>query len=192
MATPTVADLIAEVATECGLMLADVGLYLRNPDGTTPAIMIGLRKGARAVTLTLIDPMVVADADLVNLSGFALERVLDEAKLHALQWVLLNWFRATTKHQQALSSTPMSSGYLMDERMGVKTRVGELRDICERPYREPSDPMVVAGRWGQTSPTVAPGQYPVEVRPGYVGPALPEGYAFPYGPGFGFGWGGIP
>lgn len=188
---PAVADLEAEVATECGLMLADTGLYLRSPDATTPAIRIGLRKGAKAVMLTLTDPLALADSDVAVLSGFAIERVLDEAKLHALQWVLLNWHRATMRHQEPLSSTPVISGYLVDEKRAVKDRVSELKAICDEPYREPSDPTVVVGRLGETRPTVAAGQIPVVVGPGYTGQAYPYGDGYPYGHGYGnYGYGG--
>jgi hypothetical protein len=171
---PVVADLEAEVAVECGLMLADVGLYLRSPDATTPAIRIGLRKGAKAVGMTISNPLVLQDSDVARLSTFAVERVMDEARLHSLQWVLLNWHRATQAHQEPLSATSVVSGYLVDEKRGIQARVAELKAICSEPYREPSDEVIVANRFGPTGPLARE----------------PEG---PYGPyygpyGWGFGW----
>lgn len=149
---PTVEDLDAELTEICGLVLADAGLFLRaldNADPTkpiTPTIRRGLRKGALAVGWTLLDPSTVQDADIVGMSGFALQRVKDEAELYSLQQCLLGWWRVTQQEQQALTAEPMQGGWRLDQKRGVKDRVSELKAICDEPYREPTDPTVVANR----------------------------------------------
>lgn len=149
---PTVIDLDAEVTDICGLILADAGLFLRALDEVdptkpiTPVVRRGLRKGALAVSWTLLDPSKLQDADLVGMSGFALQRVKDEAELYSFQQCLAGWYRVTQKEQEALSSAVVSSGWRLDQKRGVKDRVSELKVICDEPYREPTDPTVVANR----------------------------------------------
>ncbi len=134
------------------------------------------------------------------MSSFAIERVLDEAKLHSGQWILMYWSRATRKHQEPLSSTPVISGFLVDERRGIKDRVAELKAICDVPYREPVDHAVVLDAHGRHyAPTPAQGTptdpIPDPVLP--VNPYYPGFYGYPYGRGYGpgygygYGWGGL-
>lgn len=145
---PTVADLDAEVTGRCGLVLHDAGLFLRALDSAmqavTPVVRQGLRKGFKCVGYTPSDPLILADADILNLSTFALERVVDEAELFSLQQCRLGWWRVTQRHQEPLSSAVTSSGWLIDELRGVKDRISELKAMCEKPYLEPTDQIVVA------------------------------------------------
>lgn len=166
---PTVADLEQVVAYRCGAVLQEVGTYLTSPDGTTPSIREGLRRGCKAVVLTISNPLVLADSDTANLSGFATERVIDEAELFAMEEALVNWWRLCKKHMEAVSATPILSGWLVELKQSVKNRISQLKAICDEPYREPSDPMVVVGHFGETHPSVAPGQYPVTVSPLFTG-----------------------
>lgn len=167
---PTVEDLDAEVTERCGIVLSDAGLFLRAlVDGVavSPVVRVGLRKGAHAVGFTLLDPSTLQDPDVVGMSGFALERVKDEAELYSLQQCLLGWWRVTQKEQEALSSAVVSSGWRLDQKRGVKDRVSELKAICDEPYREPTDPTVVANRSdfveGQRNPFDSP-YYPGAYR----------------------------
>ena len=75
-----------------------------------------------------------------------------------------------------MSPTPMLSGWRMEEQNAIRTRISELKMICDVPYREPSDPTVAVGPYGMTYPTVAPGQLPVGVSPNFAGPIPPGGY----------------
>ena len=169
---PTVADLEAAVVELCGLVLADAGLFLRALDGgdptkpITPVVRAGLVKGALAVGWTLLDPTRIQDADLVGMSGFAIDRVTDEAELFSLQQCLLGWWRVTQKEQEPLSSAVVASGWRLDQKRGVKDRVSELKAICDEPYREPTDPTVVANR----SDDLNPGRYPSGRDCGYPSP----------------------
>lgn len=145
---PTVADLEAEVAGQCGVALADAGVYLRAVEQggmpITPAIRQGLRKGAHCVGLCLANPLVLADADVAVLSGFQLERVMTEGRLFALKLAHAHWHRAVQKEgQPALAPAAMQGGWLMEEKRNLEKTISELNAICSRPYREPGDPIVV-------------------------------------------------
>lgn len=195
---PTVANLVEVVSHRCGAILQEVGLYSAGTNWDTPVILAGLRQGAKCVGFTIASPLSLADSDAAGLSTFAVERVLDEAELFALEQALLNWWRALKKHSEAMSSTLMLSGWLVELKNAVRNRVSQLKAMTAEPYREPSDPSVVVGRFGETFPTVAPGQIPVAVSPFYTGPAFADGRIWgayfgpgnPYGPQGGFGgWG---
>jgi hypothetical protein len=145
----TVADLVAEVSTQVAVALAEAGVYLRALDDggnpTTPFILQGLRKGVKAVGLAPANPLYLTDGDAARVSPFAVERVLLEARLHALEMTLLNWNRAVRKHDDhALSPAPMAGGWLSEQRRDIAGQVASLRAECQKPYREPADPIVVA------------------------------------------------
>lgn len=182
---PLVADLANEVSQRCGLMLDEVNIYLGG-DLSAP-IQQGLRVGCKKVMLTLANHLVLQDSDVANLSTFAVERVETEAELFALQWAMKNWYRAVRNHQAAVSSDVVASGWLRELKMGIRDHISSLKAICDEPYREPSDLVVVANRFGQTEPTVAPGQLPVQVTPG-LGAGHPIdrliGGDYGYGDGF--------
>ena len=185
---PLVSDLEAEVNERCGLLLAEAGEYLLGPAdagtglATTPAIREGLRRGCKAVGLTLANGLVLADADAAQLTTHAVERVMDEAELFALARALLMWWRVAQVDQEAVSSSVVASGWRVDQKAAVKARVGELKAICAVPYREPTDPTVVMNR-----DQCVPGQ------PLPPGDCNPWGYPYglgTYGPYGTFGQGG--
>jgi hypothetical protein len=195
---PLVADLQVEVATRCAPLLVETGVYLPQADGTLPVIRVGLRLGCKAVMLTLANPLVLQDSDVAVLSSFAIERVEDEAELYALQQGLMQFWRSAQRDMEAFSAQPVSSGWKFELRRAIQVRISELKSICDKPYREPSDPTVVVGSCGETYPSVPSGQQPVEVTPYYTGPApnsgrygpWPNGYGYGYGHGGGYGqWG---
>jgi hypothetical protein len=147
MATPTIAALTKEVAEECGLLLADAGVYLTADDGSTPAISQGIRRGLKAVRQTPADPLVPADSDLLGLSTYAVERVLDEAKLHALQIGHLQLYRAAQADQEPFSAEAVSSGWRMTQLRLVERRISELKAVCDTAYREPGVEFTIAHRY---------------------------------------------
>lgn len=189
---PIVLDLENEVADRIGLLLDAAGLFARAADGTIPLIRAGLRIGAKAVSLTLANAMVIADADVALLSSFAIERVMDEAEWHSLKIALAGWWRVTQHDQKAVSSAVVASGWRLDQKRAVKDRVAQLEAICREPYREPVDPAsVVDGRGCPVPPTGSPPQPAYDrYAPGYY----PYGTGGPYGYGYGVGpyWGYYP
>lgn len=146
MAAPTIAALTGEVAQECGLLLADAGAYLTAADGSSPAIAQGIRRGLKAVRLTPADPLVPADSDLLGLSPYAVERVLDEAKLHALQLAHLQFYRAAQSEQEPFSPEVVSSGWRMTQLRLIERRISELKAICDVAYREPGVEFAIGHR----------------------------------------------
>lgn len=174
---PTVRALECEVAGQCGVALAEVGLYLRGVDQggvpVTPAILQGLRKGAKCCGVYLANPLSLADADAANLSPFAVERVLAEGLLFALELVLLHWHRAVQREMDPVAPAPMQGGWLLQEKQAVRDQVARLRALCAEPYREPADPIVVSNA-GDDQPF------------GHD----PYGHGYGYGYGYGHGWGG--
>lgn len=149
---PTVIDLDAEVTEICGIILADAGLFLRALDDgdptkpITPVVRRGLRKGALAVGWTLQDPSTLQDGDIVGMSGFALQRLKEEAELYAFQQCLAGWYRVNQKFQEPLEQDVARGGWANEEKQDVKARVSELKSDLSEPYREPTDPAVVANR----------------------------------------------
>lgn len=194
MTTPVLVDLVTEVAGRCGLLLAEAGVYLLAPDGSTPCIIQGIRRGMKAVALTLNDPQIPADADVANLSTFAIERVIDEAEWFSLNRALLSWWRVAQKEQEAVSSSVVSSGWRLEQKRAVKDRTADLKALCMNPYREPTDTMVAFDRFGNLSPTTAAGAPPSFV-PGYsfsflYGMSSPFGFGGSWGGATGYGYGG--
>lgn len=184
---PTVADLEAEVAGQCGVALADAGVYLRAVDQggmpITPAIRQGMRDGALSVGLYLPNPLVLTDADVAVLSGWQIRRVKFEGMRFALRQAHQHWHRAVQKEgQPALAPAAMQGGWLMEEKRNIEKTISELNAICSQPYREPGDPIVV----GNAHPGF-PG-----VSDTFLTPDNSDGVdttAGPYGPwGYG-GWG---
>lgn len=161
---PTIADLEQDVATECGLLLAEAGVYLLAIDTasglpTSPVIRKGLRMGCKCVGLTLANSLVVTDADVVGLSTFASERVVMEATLYSLEQALLNWWKVgKADEQEKYSPTPVASGWRAQQKQSIVTRIGELKGDTAEPYREPTDPVVVMG--GTASRPDEFGRYP--------------------------------
>jgi hypothetical protein len=181
---PVVADLVAEVNERCALNLADAGQYL--PGGLSPSILEGLRRGCKAVMLTLANPLVLQDSDVAFLSTFGVERVEDEAEMFALQRALAYWWRVAMKDQKPVSSERVEGGWRLEQKACVRARVAELKLICDVPYREPSDQIVVANRFGQTSPNVPPGSLPIVETPGVgvtvgIAPGVVYGGYGPFG-----------
>lgn len=165
---PIVTDLVAEILERCAPHLATSGQVLLDAQGSPSVVLRGLRKGFEACCYTTAAPMAIQDQDVATLTRAALERVLDEAELFSLQRVLSLWHMATMKHQEAMSSAVVASGWLVDARRGVKDRVSELKATCGVPFREPTDTVVVSNsRWPFA------GECPDGVIP--VGPCYPSG-----------------
>lgn len=156
---PTLPPIVADVLAEAGLTLHDVGLYLDGPNGATRAAMAGIRKGLVAVSVAPADPFNLADADVAGLSSFALERVRDEAVLHALRVALQRWDLAlATAGLAPLAKADEANGGTAQERKRLtQARVAELAAACQAPYREPSEQFVRA----EAEP---PGSYPYPGR----------------------------
>jgi hypothetical protein len=173
MAAPTIADLTAEVAQEVALLMADAGVYLTAPDGSTPAIAQGLRRGCKAVALTPADPLVLADSDVALLSTYAVERVIDEAKLFALKRARLYLYRAAQVEQEPVSPNVVASGWRLEQSRAISARISELKAICDVPYREPSSEFSVDHR-----PRFDPAS-----RPSIIDACYPDdcGYGFGHG-----------
>jgi hypothetical protein len=180
MPTPVLADLVAGVATRCGLLLAEAGVYLDGPAGSSPAILEGIRRGFKAVGVTLNDPLVPADADVLNLSSFAIERVEDEAERFALHRAAMNWWRVARMDQDPVSATPIASGWRLEQKRAVKERLAELASICDQPYREPTAQVVV------TDPSCPPGMACPSIPTGQS-PWYPPDATYPYGSPYGHG-----
>ena len=132
----TVAQLEEAVAWRCGLLLDDVGRYLDGATGTTRAIREGLRVGVKAIGLPTADPLALADADLIPLSGPAAERVLDLAELYALRVVLLRWPLAMKTHGIApvAAADDTRGGTLWSQQQAIRERVRDLEAIVALPY----------------------------------------------------------
>jgi hypothetical protein len=191
---PTVGNLQDEVASRIGVVLQDVGLFrlvvpVYSSIGDTPVILQGLRKGVKAVGLTPANALSLADTDIANLSVFGVERVMDEAELYGLERALAYFFRAMQRGQPEFSAQPMQGGWRMEQRNDVRVRISELKAVCDVPYREPSDPTVAVGAYGETYPTVSPGNLPVGVGPNFAGPVPPGDGWGAIGGGWGNGWG---
>lgn len=143
----TVAALCAELTDRCALVLGDVGLFLdvvvpatatSAQSATTQVFLQGLRRGLKAVGMITFDPLVVMDGDVVNLSRFALERVLDEAERVALARVLMNWHQAMKSDDvPAQAPAPGGGGWREQEQRQVRARLAELDEACRVPYLEP-------------------------------------------------------
>jgi hypothetical protein len=139
---PVVADLADLVSQRCGLLLDSAGLYL--PGGASLPIVQGLVKGCKAVCRSLANPIVLQDSDVASLTSFAIDRVLDEAELFALEWTLSQWWRIAKKHQEAVSAMPNVGGWLREQKDAIRNQVSTLKGRCEEPYREPTSEVVVA------------------------------------------------
>jgi hypothetical protein len=184
MATPVLADIVAVVSARCGLLLAEAGVYLDGPNGTTAAITEGIARGCKAVGLYPTDTQIIADSDIAYLSTYGLERVKDEAERFALERALLNWWRVARIDQEAVSATPIASGWRLEQKRSVVARVAQLKVICDEPYREPSGPIVV------TDPACPPGMtcvarptsYPPFSYSPFDGPAYYPPYGYGGGP----------
>lgn len=175
----TVQALEEDVADDVATALAEAGVYLvAVGDGgvaVTPAIRKGLRIGVSKAGYHLANPLVLADADLAHVTPFAVQYVLVWGRIYALRQALLHWHRATQKHRdQPLEPTPMAGGWLVEERRAVRDYLADLEASVREPYREPADPMVVAGGVGHDP-----------CRPG-ADAVLP----LRCGPRGGWGWGG--
>jgi hypothetical protein len=143
----TVAELEEAVAWRCGQLLRDVGRYLDGAAGTTRAIREGLRRGAKAVGFATASPLALADADILNLSGFAAERVLDVAELHSLRIVLLRWPEALTTAgvEPTVDRENYRNGTAWEQQKAVRERVRDLEQIVAEPYCDPTEePIAVA------------------------------------------------
>ena len=143
---PTLAPIVAEVLAQAGLTLHDVGLYLDGPGGSTRAALAGVRKGLAAVSVAPADPFNLVDADVAGLSPFALDRVVDEAILHALRLALQRWDLALASAGMApLAKADEGNGGTAQERKrATAIRAAELSAACSAPYREPSAQFVRA------------------------------------------------
>lgn len=145
----TLAALRDRVHSLVGLALAEVGLLFRavGEGGVpiTPAIDEGIQVGIAEVGIPLLDGLEVTDADVANLSPFGIRRVVLHAQIEALERVLQDWHRAVKRHHgEAMEPQPIQGGWLVEERKGVVLRLDRLRARVAEPYREPSDPVVIA------------------------------------------------
>jgi len=170
-----------EVMGRVGLILVDAELYAVDSTGMVPVIAAGLRKGAGAVGMLLSAPMAFADADAAGLTGFAVERVLDEAERWVLERVILGWYRVVRKYRKPVETTADVGGWLDEQKASIQSRLASLTVSLAQPYREPSDPMVVVNRWSFGGVRGFRSQFLNQVL-------APDPLGFPFGYAYGSPW----
>lgn len=142
---PTVAELQAEVMSRTGRLLLDAGLYRPAPDGSVAMILYGLARGAMDTGMLLASSTVPTDAEIAALSSFAIERVLIWAEHHCLKLIVQGWYRVVQTHNdKPLSTDANYSGWLVEQKEGVKGRRDELKAELDVPFRDTVEPVFVA------------------------------------------------
>ncbi len=87
----TVSDIERELLTRVGPYLVRVGLDGTTAGGANASLRSPIRGAAWAIGLVPADPIAVADADVADVVGFGLEKLLDVAELKALELCWGNW-----------------------------------------------------------------------------------------------------
>lgn len=82
------------IGRRLGLLLFRVGLDGTTMNGTNPDLNGPLRESLRRAGFAVIDPLVVAEADVAGLGGVQMEQVLEVAHLRVLWLVRDHWGRA--------------------------------------------------------------------------------------------------
>jgi hypothetical protein len=176
---PTVPALRSEVMSRTGRLLADAGLYAPRPDGSMPVIDYGLAQGLMDTGMALANPLVPSDDEVAASSPFAIERAVLWAEHHCLKLIVQGWYRVMQTHQpEALSAAVFNSGWLLEQKQGVKGRRDEIARLLAVPFRDTADQMVVSNGmdhlWGLRGvDAVYPGWWPSAAS---LSPAF-----FPYG-----------
>lgn len=173
---PTALQMQERAKADVGRLLMDAGLWQPREDGTVPALMAGMVRGALAVGLSLPDPRVVADADLAVLSPFAIEWIGEEMLRHALEKVLLNWYRVVQAYMvEAVKPARDDGGWLVEQKESVKAEKARLDAKLRPGFRDAVGQVAVANpghRSGHAADACFPRVYP--------GPQL-DPFDFAYG-----------